>query len=304
MEWVETTGKTVEEAQDAALDQLGIDHHDAEFEIVETPRAGLFGRMRGEARIRARVLPKAPRPKQERGGRRKPRTNRGEGGGRRNNPNQRSRPQQRNRAGSRNEEPTMSDDESPSPTDESPAVDAGSRRSSERRPDRGTPRPHDDRPILTVEEEGALVADFLEGLVDAFDLDADVRTAPIDEDTVQVDVDGDELGLLVGPRGNTLGAIHELSRTILQRNAGGGFQGRVRVDVAGYRARRREALTKFVQGLAAQVIETGRASALEPMNPSDRKVVHDTANEIDGVATRSQGEEPRRFVVIEPSNDA
>ncbi len=197
----------------------------------------------------------------------------------------------------------MSDDESPSPADESPAADSGSRRSSERRPDRGT-RPHDDRPILTVEEEGALVADFLEGLLDAFDLDADVRTSSIDEDTVQVDVDGDELGLLVGPRGNTLGAVHELSRTILQRNAGGGFQGRVRVDVAGYRARRREALTKFVQGLAGQVTETGRPSALEPMNPSDRKIVHDTANEIDGVVTRSQGEEPRRFVVIEPSNDA
>ena len=66
MEWVETTGKSVEEAKDAALDQLGVDEQDAEFEVVEEPRTGLFGRTRGEARVRARVRPTQPRPKVER----------------------------------------------------------------------------------------------------------------------------------------------------------------------------------------------------------------------------------------------
>ena len=66
MEWVETTGRTIEDAKEAALDQLGIDESDAEFEVLEEPKTGLFGRPRGEARIRARVVPKAPRPKQER----------------------------------------------------------------------------------------------------------------------------------------------------------------------------------------------------------------------------------------------
>src|SRR6478735_5903194 len=66
VEWVETTARSVEEAKDAALDQLGIDEQEAEFEIVEEPRAGLFGRVRGEARVRARVAPKQPRPRQER----------------------------------------------------------------------------------------------------------------------------------------------------------------------------------------------------------------------------------------------
>ena len=70
MEWVETTGKTVEEAKDAALDQLGVDEQDAEFEVVEEPRTGLFGRTRGEARVRARVRPTQPRPKVERRDRR------------------------------------------------------------------------------------------------------------------------------------------------------------------------------------------------------------------------------------------
>src|ERR1700686_4617276 len=66
MEWVETTGRTVEEAKDAALDQLGVDETDAEFVTVTEPRAGLFGRMRGEARVRARVRPTSPRPKRTR----------------------------------------------------------------------------------------------------------------------------------------------------------------------------------------------------------------------------------------------
>ena len=66
MEWVETTGRSVDEAKDLALDQLGVDEQDAEFEVVEEPRTGLFGRTRGEARVRARVRPRTPRPKVER----------------------------------------------------------------------------------------------------------------------------------------------------------------------------------------------------------------------------------------------
>ncbi len=66
MEWVETTGRTIEEAKDAALDQLGVDETDAEFVMVTEPKAGLFGRMRGEARVRARVRPTSPRPKRTR----------------------------------------------------------------------------------------------------------------------------------------------------------------------------------------------------------------------------------------------
>ena len=71
MEWVETTGRTVEEAKDAALDQLGADEQEAEFEVLEEPKSGLFGRLRQEARVRARVRPTRPRPKVERRDRRR-----------------------------------------------------------------------------------------------------------------------------------------------------------------------------------------------------------------------------------------
>src|SRR5436309_14502250 len=82
MEWVEVTGKTLEEAKEAALDQLGVDEEDAEFEILEEPKSGLFGRLRSEARVRARVVPTEPRPKVDRRERRRgSREGRGGGGG-------------------------------------------------------------------------------------------------------------------------------------------------------------------------------------------------------------------------------
>src|SRR3954469_23444789 len=81
MEWVETTGRTVDDAKEAALDQLGVDERDAEFEVLEEPRSGLFGRLRGEARGRARVRPTSPRPKGERRERRKRRESPGQSRG-------------------------------------------------------------------------------------------------------------------------------------------------------------------------------------------------------------------------------
>jgi spoIIIJ-associated protein len=156
---------------------------------------------------------------------------------------------------------------------------------------------------VTVEQQGEMVEEFLSGLVDAFGFDAEVRVTQVDEDTVEVAADGDDLGLLVGPKGATLQAIHDLSRTVVQRQASGNHEGRVRIDVAGYREKRRGALERFTQKVAEQVLETGTAQVLEPMAPADRKVVHDTANTIDGVRTTSEGDEPRRRVVLLPDED-
>ena len=87
---------------------------------------------------------------------------------------------------------------------------------------------------------------------------------------------------------------------MLQRQLPGEAHARIRVDVSGYRARRREALEAFVRTVAEDVRASGTQKALEPMSPPDRKVVHDTVNEIDGVHTISEGEDQRRRVVIIP----
>jgi hypothetical protein len=91
-------------------------------------------------------------------------------------------------------------------------------------------------------------------------------------------------------------ALHEITRTVIQRKTFGAP--RMRVDVAGYAERRREALRIYTGRLAEQVLDDGGEIMLEPMNPADRKTVHDAVVEIDGVRSFSEGEEPNRSVVI------
>ena len=154
---------------------------------------------------------------------------------------------------------------------------------------------------LDTQEPTAL--EFVRGLVDAFGVSADVTAERDDEDdAIEVQVEGDDLGLLVGPRGTTLAAIAELTRTAVAQQHSGRLEGRLRVDVAGYRARRKEALVRFASQIADQVLDTGEAKALEPMSPPDRKIVHDAVNDIGGVHTVSRGEDRRRHVVIEPDD--
>jgi spoIIIJ-associated protein len=154
---------------------------------------------------------------------------------------------------------------------------------------------------LTLEEQGEAAKEFVAGLVREFGLTAEVTVAEVDEETVQVSATGDDLGLLVGPRGATLAAVQDLTRTFVQRQSESRTD-RILVDVGGYRQKRAAALQRFAEGIVAEVKESGQERALEPMSPADRKVVHDTVNEIDGVETRSDGIEPSRYVVIQPSN--
>ena len=153
-----------------------------------------------------------------------------------------------------------------------------------------------DVPVL---EQGEVAAEFLRGLVDRFGLSATVAVRAVDEDTAEIAVTGDDLGLLIGPKGATLTALQDLARTVVQRRTSA-RNGRLWVDVSGYRERRREALARFATSAAEQVLASGSKAVLEPMSAADRKVVHDTINDIEGVVTTSEGEEPRRRVVILP----
>ena len=152
---------------------------------------------------------------------------------------------------------------------------------------------------VPIEEQAAAAERFTQGLVDAFDLGAQAKSV-IDDDVVVVDVTGDNLGLLVGPKGGDAAGdrgARAHGRAAPDRRP----RVRIHVDVAGYRAKRRAALADFTRDLAEKVLETGKAQALEPMSASDRKVVHDTAGEIDGITTVSEGEDPRRRVVLRPA---
>ena len=277
MEWVETTGRTIEEAKDAALDELGVDETDAEFEILEEPRLGLFGRLRAEARVRARVRPNRPRPKEDRRDRRR----RGKGGG-------------------GNDGAKGPQAEAPRPAAEAPPPDKPSKQAPAEPPapprEQGAKMEQD----VPLAEQADVGREFLVGLLASFRAQAEVEVRELDEDTVELAVTGNDLGLLIGQAGATLTALQEVTRTVVQRRTGG-RNGRILVDVAGYRQKRKAALERFVTDVAAQVKESGLRRALEPMHAADRKVVHDTINTLDGVTTSSEGEEPRRRVVISPS---
>ena len=153
--------------------------------------------------------------------------------------------------------------------------------------------------VEALEEQGKVAVKFLTGLVEAFELSATIAVRSVNESAVEVAVDGEDLGLLVGPRGATLQAIQELTRTAVLRETGM-RDGWVIVDVAEYRVRRRAALEKFALQVADQVKSGGSAVRMDPMPPADRKVVHDVLNGVEGVETGSEGEEPRRRVIVRP----
>ena len=300
MEWVETTAKTIEAAREAALDQLGVGADEAEFDVIEEPRPGLFGRMRGEARLRARVRPTQVRPKQER--RRKGKSDKASSA---------TRTTESSQAQDAPSDEVASDDvaSEASPPPAAPRAPSRSRRSSSA-PSTTQPRSkknedqtmsNDDRPESTVtpDEVGAAAVAFMDGLTTAFGLDG-TSTLQVDDLELRVDVSGSELGLLVGPGGRTLNAIQDLARVSAQRRLGD-HETRLRIDVAGYRERREAALASFARDVAEQVRTTGTARSLEAMSSSDRKVVHDVLNEEDGVSSRSVGEDPDRRIIVEPA---
>jgi spoIIIJ-associated protein len=148
-----------------------------------------------------------------------------------------------------------------------------------------------------VEEDTERAGDFLEGLLDAMDVDGDITTW-VDSVGGHIDLEGSDLDVLVGSNGETLDALQELTRLAVLRQA----KRRVRllIDINGYRARQRDQLVSVVNAAAEQVIRSREVHEFQPMTPAERKVVHDAVAAIDGVQTESLGEDPNRRVVIRP----
>jgi len=327
-------GKTVEEATERALDQLGVAVGDAEVIVVSEPKTGLFGRMRVEARVRARVRPVGARPRRERprrGGKsgqggRQGGQRQGSGGG----SESRDKPAGSPESGERSDSGSAAEPNGPKTAtagtgtgtsrsarrrrnrSKSATTDSGSREGSrngssagptaERAPQRSTqPKETEDMAEgMTLEEQGEIGRAFLAGLLTEFGMEGTVETRLLDEDTVEIAAMGEDLGILVGPRGSTLSALQDLTRAVVQRQCPSRTD-RILVDVAGYRERRSAALKRFSTQIAEEVVASGQEKALEAMSPADRKVVHDAVNELPGVVTRSEGEDPNRHIVIAPA---
>jgi spoIIIJ-associated protein len=193
------------------------------------------------------------------------------------------------------EHPVDAAGESAAPSDESPA-DGPASASEPARAAAGDEAAVVD--LADLELEGEIAADYVEGLLDVADLDGDIDM-DVEGDRALVSVVGATLDELVGPRGEVLEALQELTRLAVHRQTGA--RTRIMLDVGGYRQRRRAELTETGRVAAEEVRRTGIAKKLGAMNPFERKVVHDAVAAA-GLQSESEGEEPDRRVVVLPAS--
>lgn len=147
------------------------------------------------------------------------------------------------------------------------------------------------------EDPAERVASVLAEVVEALDLEAKVSVEESEEE-IAARIDGEDVGVLIGRRGQTIDAVQLLCYRIAFR--GRGDRKRVSVDASGYRERRREAIERQADRAAERALETGKEIEIEPMSPSERKVAHDRLKDRPGIETFSEGEEPERCVIVAP----
>lgn len=292
MEWVEAVGRSVDEAVEEAMSALGEKSRDAvSIEVVEEPKKGFLGMGGQDAKVRVTMKPKKRRrrgrggrsrgdSKQQQKGASQARGGNGGGQKRKDGERRQSKPQQRGGKAD-NKKQRNKQDRAKSGGAEAKKVAVDTR--PDEKPD--------------IEEQAQVAKEFTEGLLDAFGLEGDITTR-VEDDILYIDINGEQTEALVGRKGAVVQAVHELTRTVIQRKTFGAP--RMRLDIAGYAARRREALKIYATRLAETVKEDEREAMLEPMNAADRKVVHDAIGEIDGVRSYSEGEDPNRSVVVAP----
>ncbi len=280
MEWIVIEADTLETAKELALDRLGVDEREAEFETLAQPSSGLLGLRRGKAQIRARVAPR-PQPERERG-RSSKQSKDGHSSSRRAGRSPKGGNQKRR----------------PKPP-ESPEISKTVHRAKEASKEGKSMHDKSDDSVMLDDEQENIARSFVEGTVRQFAPQAEVELVN-KKGTLFVRVEGEDLGLLIGQDGSALAALEELLHVCIRRRARGRRFARVRLDIGGYRQLRRERLEDFTRRTAEDVLHTGEAVSFEPMGSLDRKTVHDVALKIDGVQTHSEGEDPRRRVVMSP----
>jgi spoIIIJ-associated protein len=157
--------------------------------------------------------------------------------------------------------------------------------------------PADDDGEDLLVREGDVAGDYLERLLDILDVDGDIDL-DVEGDRASVAIVGGRLNDLIGPDGATLEALQELTRLAVAQSTG--VRSRLMLDIGGFRAKRRSDLSSLAGEAARRVAQSRQPERLTPMNPFERKVVHDVIASVAGVRSESEGEEPNRRVVVLP----
>lgn len=278
------TGATVEEAIENACRELGVSPLDVTPEILRLPKKGFFKKVLAEVRITVQsddellkedpapvAPPKKPAPVREKPAAPAP--------------------------APKKEEPKPAPVEKKQPAPQPvPAAPQPAAEASAPAPAAEAPVSLEDlQPKIDVAEKYLLEIFEKMGLKDI-----QVRFEQTENRTVLIHIDGGDIGTVIGKRGETLDAIQYLVSLVANRQEGEYV--RFTINAGNYREKREETLRALAQRMAKKVLKTGRPAALEPMNPYERRIIHAVVTEIDGVYSKSTGEEPNRKVVIKPSS--
>lgn len=331
MKSIESSGKTVEDAVRAGLQQLGCDAADVTIDVLEAGRPGLFGMFGKLAKVRLTLkendldfeMPslsldsqktRAPKPEKKAEPKKAEKT---EAPAPKNAEAPAAAPRKAEKTEAPEaakaeeapaaeahaaEEPAAEEPAAEAPVAEAPRAPRRSRSNRAEKAERAESRPEkkNDEPFVpsdpeTLSETGRIAYDFLKNVTEKMGVQVAIRVTE-EADHLSVSMMGDTLGILIGRRGDTLDALQYLVSLQVNKNREGYM--RVSLDTENYRAKREEALTRLAQRMAARARKTGRKVTLEPMNPYERRVLHSALQNNPYVTTHSEGEEPYRRVVI------
>ena len=303
-----TSGKTIELAVEAALTQLGLQRDDGTYQVLALPKAGFlgFGAQPAKVQVSYEVpdpVPAAPeKPKSALGSasRSKPKAA----------PVKKEEPkaeavkeekkaeapkqEKKAEAPKAEKKPEAPKKAEPKAEKKSEAPKAPKQEKPKAEKKVETPKEYAPAEAGSVEEK---IETFIKGLLEHMDSKAVPHCWKVEGTTYKVDLVGDDLGYLIGRRGDTLDAIQHLANYSVNREVDGHI--RINVDAESYREKREESLRRYARKKAQQVLKARRRTTLEPMNAYERHVIHAALQEMDNITTHSTGTEPNRRVVIE-----
>ena len=279
-----TTGKTIDEAVESALRQLALSRDDITYQVLAMPKSGFLGLGASPAKVEVtyEVPDPAPKVALSSASRSKPK----------------AKPVVEKKVEAPKVEPKKETPVAPvkaEPKKEAPKAPREPKPVREEAPKAPkAPKTYAPAAAGSVEEK---IETFLKGLLEHMGSTAVPHAWKEEEHTYKVDLVGDDLGYLIGRRGDTLDAIQHLCNYSVKRGVEGHI--RINVDAEAYREKREESLRRYARKKAQQVLKNRRRTTLEPMNAYERHVIHASLQDIDNITTHSTGTEPNRRVVIE-----
>ena len=282
-----TAGKTIDLAIEAALNQLGLDRDSVSVQVLQQAKPGFlgFGAQPAKVQVTYEAPDPAPAPAAPKSAL---------GAASRNSKPKAAAPVKKPEA-PKAEAPKA---EAPKAEPKAEAPKAERKPRPEKKPE--APKAPKEPKVYAAAEAGSVeekIEQFLKGLLEHMGSKAQPHAVKGENNTYHVELVGEDLGYLIGRRGDTLDAIQHLCNYSVGRNVEGHI--RINVDAEDYRAKREDSLRKYARKKAQQVLKARRRTTLEPMNAYERHVIHATLQEMDNIATYSTGTEPNRRVVIE-----